>query len=43
MYIYNNSEEEKSYNKNLDNWGLGVAALNKVGEAWVNHFSDSKL
>ena len=27
----------------LDSWGLLVPALNRVGEAWVNHFSDSRL
>lgn len=27
----------------LDSCGLLVPALNRVGEAWVNHFSDSKL
>ena len=26
--------------KQLDSCGRGVAALNKVGEAWVNNFSD---
>lgn len=27
----------------LDSWGLLVPALKSVGEAWVNHFSDSRL
>lgn len=27
----------------LDSWGLVVPALNRVGEAWVNHFSESRL
>lgn len=27
----------------LDSCGLLVPALNRVGEAWVNHFSDSRL
>ena len=29
--------------KHDDNCGLGVPALNKVGVAWINHFSDIKL
>ena len=25
--------------KHEESWGLGVPALKRVGDAWVNHFS----
>lgn len=40
IWIYQNKTIKGSY---LDSCGLVVPALNNVGEACVNHFSDNKL
>lgn len=39
----NQVKKKKKESPYLDSCGLLVPALNRVGEAWVNHLSDSKL